>query len=73
MIYYEAKTKVNVFLYEQRHITLLYQFLLPFIASGGTPSRKKVTLQERCSFPLHWDKLCFLLPGWFPLHKHIRS
>ena len=34
--YYEAKTKVNVFLQEQRQITLLHQFLLPFAAGGGT-------------------------------------
>ena len=36
--YYEAKTKVNVFLQEQRQITLLHQFLLPFTAGGGTLS-----------------------------------
>ena len=36
--YYEAKTKVNVFLQEQRQITLLHQFLLPFAAGGGTLS-----------------------------------
>ena len=57
--YYEARTKVNVFLQEQRQITLLHQFLLLFIASGETPTRRTVALQERCSFPLHWDKLCF--------------
>ena len=34
--YYEAK--VNVFLQEQRQITLLHQFLLPFAAGGGTLS-----------------------------------
>ena len=34
--YYEAKTKVNVFLQEHRQITLLHQFLLPFVASGET-------------------------------------
>ena len=37
-VYYEAKTKVNVFLQDQRQITLLHQFLLPFIASGETPT-----------------------------------
>ena len=52
--YYETRTKVNVFLQEQRQITL-HQFLLPFIASGET--RKTVTLQERCPFPFHRDKL----------------
>ena len=50
--YYEARTKVNVFLQEQRQITLLQQFLLPFIASGETPTQRTVTLEERCSFPL---------------------
>ena len=64
-LYYEARTKVNVFLQEQRQITLLHQFLLPFIASGETPTRRTVALQERCSFPLHRDKLCFLLPVGF--------
>ena len=34
--YYEAKTKIYVFLQEQRQITLLHQFLLPFIDSGET-------------------------------------
>ena len=51
--YYEARTKVNVFLREQRQITLLHQFLLPFVASGETPTRRTVTLEERCSFPFH--------------------
>ena len=51
--YYEAKTKVNVFLQEQRQITLLHQFLLPFIDSGETPTRWTVTLEERYSFLLH--------------------
>ena len=50
---YEARTKVNVCLQKQRQITLLNQFLLPFIASGETPTRKTVTLEERCPFPLH--------------------
>ena len=65
--YYEARTKVNVFLQEQRQITLLHRFLLPFIATGETPTRRTVRLEERCSFPLQ------VLPGWFPLHMHIRS
>ena len=64
--------RLMFFLQEQRQITLLHQFLLAFIASGETPTRRTVTLEERCSFPFHWDKLCFLLPGWFPLHMHIR-
>ena len=51
--YYEARTKVSVFLQEQMQITLLHQFLLPFVASGETPTRRTVTLEERCSFPLH--------------------
>ena len=51
--YYEARTKVNVFLQEQRQITLLHQFLLAFVASGETPTRRTITLGERCSFPLH--------------------
>ena len=51
--YYEARTKVSVFLQEQRQITLLHQFLLAFVASGETPTRRTVTLEERCSFPLH--------------------
>ena len=51
--YYEARTKVNVFLQEQRQITLLHQFLLPFVAGGETSTRRTVTLEERCSFPLH--------------------
>ena len=51
--YYEARTEVNVFLQEQRQITLLHQFLLLFIASGETPTRRTVTLEERRSFPLH--------------------
>ena len=71
--YYEARTKVHVFLQEQRQITLLHQLLLPFIASGETPTRRTVTLEEMCSFPLHRDKLCFLLPGWFPHHMHFGS
>ena len=71
--YYEARTKVNVFLQEQRQITLLHQFLFPFIASGETPTRRTVAIQEWYSFPLHRDKLRFLLPVWFPLHMHIRS
>ena len=70
--YYEARTKVNVFLQEQRQITLLHQFLSPFVASGETPTRRTVTLDERCSFPFLFHKLCFLLPGWFLLHMHIR-
>ena len=37
--YYEARTKVNVFSTKQRQITLLHQFLLPFVAaSGETPT-----------------------------------
>ena len=53
-LYYDARTKVNVFfLQEQRHITLLHQVLLPFVVSGETPTRRTVTLEERCSFPLH--------------------
>ena len=44
---------VNVFLQEQRQITLLHQLLLPFIVNGENPSRRTVTLEERCSFPLH--------------------
>ena len=51
--YYEARTKVDVLLQEQRQITLLHQFLLPFIASAETPTRRTVTLEERCSFSLH--------------------
>ena len=51
--YYEAMTKVNVFLQGQRQITLLHQFLRPFIASGETPTRRTVTVEESCSFPLH--------------------
>ena len=51
--YYETRTKVNVFLQEQRQITLLHKFLLPFIASGENPTRRTVILQERCPFPLH--------------------
>ena len=51
--YYEAKTKVNVFLQEQRQITSLHQFLRPFIAGGETTTRRTVTLEESCSFPLH--------------------
>ena len=43
--YYETRTKVNVFLQEQRQITLLHEFLLPFVPSGGTPTRRTVTLQ----------------------------
>ena len=42
--------KVNVFLQEQRQITLLHQLFLPFIVNGETPSRRTVTLEERCSF-----------------------
>ena len=34
--YYEPRTKVNVFLQEQRQIALLHEFLLPFVASGET-------------------------------------
>ena len=45
--YCEAKMKVNVFLQEQRQITLLHQFLLPSIASGKTPTRRTVTLEEK--------------------------
>ena len=52
-LYYEARTKVNVFLQEQRQIPLLHQFLLHFVASGEIPTRRTVTLKERCSFPLH--------------------
>ena len=52
--YYEARTKVMFFLkQEQRQITLLHQFLLLFVASSETPTRRTVTLEERCSFPLH--------------------
>ena len=51
--YYEARTKVNVFLQEQRLMKLLHQFLLPFVVSGETPTRRTVTLEDRCSFPLH--------------------
>ena len=54
--YYEARTKVNVYIQEQRQVKLLNQFLLPFIASGETPTRRTVTLEERCSFLLHRDK-----------------
>ena len=36
------------FLQEQRQIKLLHQFLLPFVASGETPTRRTVTLEERC-------------------------
>ena len=71
--YYETRTKVNVFLQEQRQLEILHEFLLPYVASGETPTRRTVTLQERCPFPFHRDKLCFLLPVWFPLHMHIRS
>ena len=53
MIFNETKTKVNVLLQEQRQVTLLHQFLLPFIAGGETHTRRTVTLEERCSFPLH--------------------
>ena len=52
-VYYEARTKVNVCLQKQRQITLLNQFLLPFIASGETPTRRTVTLEEMCPFPLY--------------------
>ena len=48
--YHEAKTKIYVFLQEQRQITLLHQFLCPFLASGETSSQRTVTLEERCSF-----------------------
>ena len=51
--YFEAMTKGNGFLQEQRQRTLLHQFLLLFIASGETPTQRTVTLEERCSFPLH--------------------
>ena len=54
--YYDTRTKVNVFLQEQRQIALLHEFLLPFVASGETPTRRTVTLQERCPFPFHRDK-----------------
>ena len=46
--YYETRTKVNVFLQEQRQITL-HQFLLPFMASGETASGvsgDRVTVQR---------------------------
>ena len=62
--YYETRTKVNVFLQEKMQITL-HQFLLPFIAGGETPTRRTVTLLERCLFLFHRDKLCFQLPVWF--------
>ena len=52
-VYYEARTKVNACLQKQRQITLLNQFLLPLIASGETPTRRTVTLEERYPFPLH--------------------
>ena len=56
--YYKAKTKVNVFLQDVvknkgKKNSLLHQFLLSFIASGETPTRRTVTLEERVSFPLH--------------------
>ena len=51
--YYEARTKVSVFLQEQRQITLLHQFLLAFVASGEAPTQMTTTLEERCSFPLN--------------------
>ena len=52
-VYYVARTKVNVCLEKQRQITLLNQFLLPFIANGEIPTRRTVTLEERCQFLLH--------------------
>ena len=39
-VYYEARTKVNIFLQEQRQMTLLNQFLLAFIAIGHTMLRQ---------------------------------
>ena len=51
--YYEARSKVNVFLQEQRQITLLHRFLLPFLVTGETPARRTVSLEERRSFPFH--------------------
>ena len=47
------RQRLMFFLQEQRQITLLHQFLLPFVASGETPIRRTVTFEERCSFPLH--------------------
>ena len=52
-VYYEARTKVNVCLQKQRQIKLLNQLLLPFIASGETPTPRTVTLEESCPFALH--------------------
>ena len=48
--YYEARTEVNVFLQEQRQITLLHQFFLPFVASGETPTRRTVLLKKGVHF-----------------------
>ena len=53
IFYYEARTKVNVFLQEQRQITLLHRFLLPFLARGETPTQRTVTIEESKSLPLH--------------------
>ena len=51
--YYEGKTTVNRFLQEHRQITLLHQFLLPYITSGETPTRRTETLEDSCSFSFH--------------------
>ena len=51
--YYEPRTKVTVFSTRTKANILLHQFLLAFIASGEAPTRRTVTLEERCSFPLH--------------------
>ena len=52
IFYFGSRTKANGFPQEQRQITLLRQFLLPYIASGETPTGRTVTLEVRCSFPL---------------------
>ena len=48
--YYKARTKVNVFLLEQRQITLLHQFLLTFTASGKILFEKQLLLKKGVHF-----------------------
>ena len=65
-----CKNGVVFFLQQQRQITLLHQFLLPFVASGETPTRRTVTLEERCSFPLHETNYAFFFQVGYSPYAH---
>ena len=51
--YYEPRTKVTVFSTRTKANNIITPVLVSFVASGETPTRRTVTLEERCSFPLH--------------------